>query len=157
MAHEIERKFLVTNLPPEIENYPRNEILQGYLEISEDGTEKRVRSKGGRYTHTVKSEGGLSREEAEKEITEEEFMLHWPKTGSKRVQKVRYDIEYEGYLIELDIYSGELEGLIVAEVEFESEEHSASFDPPNWFGLEITEDHRYKNKNLALYGMPESK
>ena len=157
MAHEIERKFLVTNIPPDLENYPRNEIVQGYLEIRDDGTEKRVRSKGGRYTHTVKSGGGLSREETEKEITEEEFMLHWPKTSGKRVQKVRYDIEYGDLLIELDIYSGELEGLIVAEVEFESEEYSAAFEPPNWIGPEITDDHRYKNKHLALHGMPDRK
>lgn len=154
MAHEIERKFLVIEPPADLESYPNNEIVQGYLEISDDGTEERIRRKGQLYTHTVKSGQGLIREEAERGITEEEFMRLWPKTDGKRVEKVRYDIEYEGYLVELDAYEGALEGLVVAEVEFESEEQSSGFKPPVWFGRDITDDQRYKNKNLALYGMP---
>lgn len=151
MAHEIERKFLVSELPPGIEGYPYNEIIQGYLRISDDGTEQRVRKKGTRFLHTIKSGEGLIREETEQEISEEQFNKLWPKTEGKRIYKTRYDIEYENFLIELDVYSDELEGLIVAEVEFESEAQSSSFVPPKWFGTEITHDERYKNKNLALY------
>ncbi len=154
MAQEIERKFLVSVLPPNIESYPNNEIMQGYLRILDDGTEERVRKKGPHYFYTVKSGKGLIREESEKKITEKDFMELWPKTRDKRVLKTRYDIEYEGVLIELDIFSGHLEGLIVAEVEFESEEESSKFIPPQWFGTEITHDERYKNKYLALHGRP---
>lgn len=154
MADEIERKFLVSNLPPGIDAYPHNNIIQGYLRISEDGSEERVRRKGTRYSHTVKSGKGLIREETEKEISEEQFDELWPNTKNKRISKIRYDIGYKGVLIELDVYSGELEGLVVAEVEFESEEDSSYFIPPKWFGEEITQDERYKNKNLALSGMP---
>jgi len=54
-----------------------------------------------------------------------------------------------GLTIELDIYSGDLAGLIVAEVEFASEDEADAFEPPNWFGPEVTDDARYKNQNLA--------
>lgn len=156
MAHEIERKFLVKELPPEIDRYPHSEIIQGYLMITDNGVEVRVRKRAGRCTHSVKSGKGLVRKEAEKEITEAEFNKHWPETLGKRVEKVRYDIEYEDYMIELDIYSGALRGLVVAEVEFESEEDSSQFEPPEWFGEEVTFDERYKNKNLALHGRPDT-
>ena len=154
MAHEIERKFLVSELPPDIHGYPHHDIVQGYLRISDDGTEERVRKKGSRYMHTTKSGEGLVREESETVISKEEFEKHWPNTEGRRISKTRYDIKYEDVLIELDVYSDDLKDLIVAEVEFESEELSSMFAPPQWFGKEVTDDERYKNKNLALYGKP---
>ena len=154
MAHEIERKFLVNNLPSKLDRHPHSEIIQGYLMITDNDVEIRVRKKGGRCYHTVKSGAGLVRKEVEKEITQAEFLEHWPETEGKRVLKVRYDIDYEEFLIELDIYSGDLAGLVVAEVEFDSEEQSSHFEPPEWFGKEVTLDERYKNKNLALNGKP---
>jgi len=154
MAYEIEKKFLVIELPPDLENYPKNEIMQGYLIVTENDIEIRIRKKGDRFSETVKAGSGLVRQESEKEITEEAFFDHWPLTKDKRIKKIRYDIEYGGKLIELDIYSGQLEGLVVAEVEFDSEEESGLFQPPQWFGEEVTHDERYKNKNLALHGKP---
>jgi adenylate cyclase len=154
MAYEIERKFLVKELPPEIDRYPHSEIMQGYLIVTDNDIEVRIRKKGVLYSETVKAGSGLVRQESEKEITEKQFFDHWPLTEGKRIQKVRYEIEHEDVLIELDIYSGELEGLVVAEVEFESEEESSHFTPPDWFGEEVTHDERYKNKNLALHGRP---
>ena len=156
MSHEIERKFLVNELPPDLENYPHNEIMQGYLIITDNDIEVRIRKKGEKFYETVKAGSGLVRKESQKDIPEQAFWDHWPLTEGKRVQKIRYDINHAGKLIELDIYSGDLEGLIVAEVEFESEEESVSFDPPTWFGEEVTRDERYKNKNLALHGKPPS-
>lgn len=154
MAHEIERKFLVKELPKDLENYPSNEIQQGYIQIRDDSTEERVRKKSTQYFHTVKSGEGLIRQESEREITQEEFGGLWPKTEGKRIHKTRYDIEYGDLFIELDVFSGSLDGLVVAEVEFESKEESSKFTPPKWFGSEITNDERYKNKNLALHGRP---
>jgi CYTH domain-containing protein len=154
MAIEIERKFLVKELPADLENYPQSEIMQGYLIITDNDIEVRIRKKGDKYFETVKAGSGLVRKESEKEIPKEAFWDHWPLTEGKRVQKVRYEILYNGKLIELDVYSGELEGLAVAEVEFDSEEESVSFTPPEWFGKEVTHDERYKNKNLALHGKP---
>lgn len=154
MSQEIERKFLVKELPADLENYSHSAIIQGYLIVTDNDIEVRIRKKGDKYFETVKAGSGLVRKESEKEITKETFWDHWPLTEGKRVQKIRYEILYNGKLIELDIYSGGLEGLAVAEVEFESEEDSVSFEPPSWFGEEVTHDERYKNKNLALHGNP---
>ncbi len=154
MTYEIERKFLVTELPKDLESYPHNEILQGYITISDDGTEERVRKKGMHFFHTIKSGDGLIRQESEKEISEKEFDELWIKTDGKRIYKTRYDIEHEGYIIELDVFCQDLQGLVVAEVEFSTEEHSFDFVPPKWFGNDITNNKGYKNRNLAIYGMP---
>jgi CYTH domain-containing protein len=155
MTNEIERKFLVKEMPGGLEKYPSNYISQGYLAVTGDGTEIRIRRKGNKYYETVKSGEGLSRKEAEVEIGSDAFHALWPLTGGKRVEKIRYEIPYGDHLIELDVYSGALDGLVVAEVEFGSEEESSRFTPPDWFGSEVTSDRRYANKSLALYGKPE--
>ena len=154
MTNEIERKFLVKEIPAGLGKYPSNDISQGYLAVTDDA-EIRIRKKGNKYFETVKSGEGLSRKEAEVEIGREAFHSLWPLTEGMRVEKTRYEILYEGHLIELDVYSGVLEGLVVAEAEFGSEEEGARFVPPNWFGSEVTDDKRYANKSLALYGKPE--
>ncbi len=154
MTNEIERKFLVKEMPAGLENYASNYISQGYLAVTEGGTEIRIRRKGNKYYETVKSGEGLSRKEAEAEIGSDAFHALWPLTEDMRVEKTRYEIPYGAHLIELDIYSGALEGLLVAEVEFPSVEESARFAPPDWFGSEVTSDKRYANRGLALYGKP---
>jgi len=69
------------------------------------------------------------------------------------VKKTRYYIPYNNVQIELDIFEGKLEGLVVAEVEFKSFDDIKNFITPSWFGLDVTDDKRYKNKNLAIYGL----
>ncbi len=155
MTNEIERKFLVKEMPAGLEKYPSNDISQGYLAVTGDGTEIRIRRKGNKYYETVKSGEGLKRKEVEIDLGEKGFNALWPLTEGKRVEKTRYEIPYGYHLIELDVYSGALDGLVVAEVEFGSEEESARFNPPDWFGSEVTDDRRYANKSLALYGKPE--
>jgi adenylate cyclase len=150
MNIEIERKFLVDN-PPDLENFSSEEILQGYLLIT-DEKEIRIRKKGSAYFQGVKVGRGLSRQEIESEIGMFQFEELWPETEGRRIEKRRYKIYYDGILIELDVYTGKLSGLITAEVEFKSEEESRLFEPPPWFGPEVTQDDRYKNKNLALSG-----
>ena len=153
MPNEIERKFLIPDPPPDLDKLPYNEILQGYIVIT-DNTEVRIRKKGEEYYQTVKSGEGLIRKETEILITREQFQTLWPLTERLRIEKKRYEIEYGKFLIELDLYGGLHSNLIVAEVEFRSEAESNSFIAPEWFGLEITDDERFKNKNLALKGIP---
>ena len=150
---EIERKYLVRAVP-NLEGVKRQEVLQGYMAVDADGTEVRLRRIGGRYVETVKTGAGLKRGEIEIDITPEQFNALWPSTENRRVEKTRYEIEYAGCIIELDLYSGGLAGLQVAEVEFDSEDASAAFTPPDWFGREITEDSAFKNRNLAMHGAP---
>lgn len=151
---EIERKFLVINLPSGLKKYPRHEIRQGYLAVMEDGTEVRLRQKGQTYFLTVKSGGRLQRDEVEIKLTCDQFTRLWPLTIGRRIEKVRHEIEHAGNFIELDVYGSSLKGLVTAEVEFQSLEDSESFVPPEWFGGEVTQDERYKNKNLAVHGLP---
>ena len=129
-------------------------IAQGYLHIGDDGSETRVRRKGKKYFMTKKSGGGLQRQEEESEIGEKEFKAAWPKTEGKRVEKTRYKIPYGDQTIELDIFAGLLSGLMTAEVEFASIEASRSFTPSEFLGQDVTNDQRYKNQQLALYGIP---
>ncbi|HVY55081.1 MAG TPA: AAA family ATPase [Thermodesulfobacteriota bacterium] len=155
MNNEIERKFLVNEIPEDLYKYPSSHISQGYLEVTDDETEVRIRGKEGRFFKTVKSGQGLERKEIETVIGDEAYNELWPKTAGRRIEKRRYEVPYEAHVIELDIYLGDLAGLIVAEVEFESVEESTRFMPPQWFGREVTDDSRYKNRNLALHGRPD--
>lgn len=153
MNREIERKFLINEPPDDLNKYPNHKIEQGYLAVTDD-FEVRLRKKGDRYYQTSKSEGGLVRKEVEIELSPDQFDALWPLTEGKRIEKTRYNIEYEGFLIELDLYSGSLKGLRVAEIEFQTEDLSETFTPPDWFEDEVTDDKRYKNKYLALHGLP---
>lgn len=154
---EIERKFLVSSLPENLENYPHEEVVQGYVAITQDGTEVRLRKKGDKYFQTIKSGAGKIRTESEIEITEEQFKALWNTTEGKRLEKIRYKIPHQAGIIELDVYLNNLDGLITAEIEFKSEEDSEKFVAPQWFGEEATDDKGYKNQNLALHGLPERK
>lgn len=152
--NEIERKWLVKELP-DLSNYDKSEIIQGYITISKEGAEVRLRKKADKFFLTVKGEGGLVRSEAEVEITALQFNKLWPTTVGKRLTKIRFEIPYKGFRIELDVYGEVFNGLIVAEVEFQSKVQANNFIVPDWFGREITEDKRYKNKILAFQGLPK--
>ena len=151
---EIERKWVVHD-PPELGGLKCEKIIQGYLAMSSDGTEVRIRRKGDTYFETVKSQGGLTRDETEVEISHDQFHLLWPATEGRRLEKTRYALPWNSYQLELDVYQSTLAGLIIAELEFESADESKRFDPPAWFGEEVTDDIRYKNSSLAFYGRPD--
>jgi adenylate cyclase len=155
---EVERKWLIAgvgSLPAQVLAAPAAEIEQGYLTVGADGSETRVRRRAGRCTLTVKSGGALVRSEAEVPLTDEQFELLWPATEHTRVRKQRRAVPGEGGVtIEVDIYSGRLDGLVVAEVEFADPWAAESFVAPYWFGLEVTADDAYKNRSLAVHGRP---
>jgi adenylate cyclase len=154
---EIERKFLVDALPPDLDRHPASALEQGYLAIHPDGTEARIRRRDGASTLTVKSGGGLVRVEEELEIDDAVFERLWLLTEGRRIEKVRHLVPAEpsGLVIELDVYSGDLDGLAVAEIEFGSEADADAFAPPAWLGREVTGDARFKNQRLAVDGRPE--
>ena len=151
---EIEIKYLVRELPADVESYPHKRIAQGYLVVDSEGAEVRLRQKGEKHFLTVKSAGLLNRAEYETELARSQFDTLWPATKGRRVEKVRYDIPFSGRVIELDVYLGELDGLLTAEVEFPTEEACREFSIPPWFSEELTLDARYKNKHLAIHGIP---
>ena len=151
-GHEIERKFLVSAVP---ENPgPGTRILQGYLPLASEETELRVRRKGDDTVLTVKRGHGLDRGEQEVAISPEVFETLWPLTEGRRIEKTRYELPHGDATIELDEFGGELEGLLVAEVEFDSREASARFEGPGWLGRDVTDDPAYANRSLAERGRP---
>ena len=150
---EVERKFLVPN-PPDLAGAEADEIEQGYLATGADG-EVRLRRKGDARLLTAKRGSGLSREEAEVELDREAFDRLWPQTEGRRLHKRRYVSPHGDLRIEVDVYDGDLAGLVVAEIEFGSEEEARRFDPPEWLGDEVTGDERYLNETLATRGAPD--
>ena len=149
---EIERKFLVEDRPDEAGD-PRR-IDQGYLALTDDGTEVRVRRWQDGHALTVKHGSGEVRTEVELCLDEDQFDELWPLTEGRRVHKERWIVPLGEREAELDVYEGELEGLRTVEVEFPDEASADAFEPPAWFGDEVTEDERYANENLARHGRP---
>ncbi|BDX07354.1 CYTH domain-containing protein [Planctobacterium marinum] len=151
---EIERKFIVSEIPEGLlEPRTPKEIRQGYLAL-ESEKEIRIRDKGGKYTMTIKQGKGLKRLETQIALSQEQFDTLWPLTMGMRVEKRRYDIKFLSHVLSLDLYYGELEPLMTLEVEFNSEEASQEFLPPDFTGQEVTTDQDYKNANLACFGLP---
>ena len=153
MAVEIERKFLVSSIPAWLSDCDSAEIAQGYVALDGD-TEVRIRRRGDAHSLTIKSGTGLVRTEVELDLDAAGFEQLWPLTEGRRVVKRRHRVPNGQLHFDLDVYSGDLAGLAVAEVEFASVEPGEAFDAPAWLGLEVTEDPRYKNRVLAGHGAP---
>ncbi len=150
---EIERKFLVKNIP-ELKGLKSSEIVQGYVSIS---PEIRIRKKDDKYFITKKGEGTICREEVECEVTKEVGEEYFSKVISNLVEKTRYYINIGKNIAELDIYKGIFDGFVVVEVEFNSLEESNSFTPPSWFGEDISENMEYRNRVIAMKGIDKTK
>src|SRR5262245_700753 len=116
---ETELKFVLSEPPRfDLDGYPCEAIRQGYVAIHPDGTEVRLRAKGGRRLLGIKSGPARTRVEEEIELDEARFDALWPLTEGRRIEKRRYVIPAdEGLSIELDVYEGDLEGLLTAEIE----------------------------------------
>ena len=147
---EIERKFLVRQLPSSLSDYPKHRIEQGYLAAEEGGNEVRLRSKNGTRLMTVKEKSGLEREEHELELTDAQWAILWPLTAGRRLTKERFEVPFQNWTVELDVYGGANAGLVVAEVEFPSVEAARNFQPPAWLGAEITGRREFGNRRLAV-------
>ncbi|MGB1308762.1 MAG: CYTH domain-containing protein [Oceanihabitans sp.] len=146
---EIERKFLVESTAFKNEALKKTRIIQGFLSTNKKRT-VRVRVKGEQGFLTIKgksSKNGLSRFEWEKEITKAEAksLLKLCKKGI--IDKIRYEIKVENHVFEVDVFSKENQGLIVAEVELNSE--TESFEKPKWLGKEVTGEIKYYNAQLS--------
>ena len=150
---EIERKFLLDGLPPAIRDVRGEPIRQGYLAVDGE-TEVRVRITPQAATLTIKSGRGGARTEEELALDERQAEALWALTAGRRVVKTRRRVAGDGADVEVDEYGGALEGLLVAEVEFDDEESSRAFEPPSWFARELTGDDRYSNRCLATDGVP---
>ena len=151
MALEIERKFLVNSNVFLNQFKTKNRIVQGYLSSVPERT-VRVRIKGKKGFLTIKGKGnesGLSRMEWEKEIDLQEAEMLMQICESGVIDKTRYEVEIGNHIIEVDVFEGENKGLIIAEIELQSE--NESFEKPDWLGKEVTGNDKYYNAYLSNY------
>lgn len=149
MKMEIERKFLVSGDGWRMAADAGHLCEQGYVSSGPDQITVRVRSMGGKGYLTLKGVAeGISRSEMEYEIPvdEAEYMLR-NFCGDRVVSKTRYLAEIEGFIWEIDEFSGLNQGLVVAEIELEAEDQP--FEKPDWVGEDVSLDRRYTNAALA--------
>jgi CYTH domain-containing protein len=146
---EIERKFLVTSNAFKDEAFKKTNITQGFLNTDKERT-VRVRLKGDGGFITVKGKStndGLSRFEWEKEIsiTDAEALLKLCEKGI--IDKIRYEVKVGKHIFEVDEFMGDNKGLIIAEVELNSE--NETLVKPKWLGQEVTGEIQYFNSQLS--------
>ena len=144
---EIERKYLIQTLPDNLETYPCRLIEQGYLNTS---PVIRIRRDNEKYELTYKSKGLMAREEYNLPLDETSYEHLKEKIDGHLIRKKRYMIPLtEELTIELDVFEGHLAPLILAEVEFPSQEMAEAFIPPEWFGEDVTFSGKYHNSYLS--------
>jgi adenylate cyclase len=148
---EIERKFRVARVPTGLG--AGTSLRQAYVAV-EGAVEVRVRSDGTHHVLTVKGGAGLERDEVEVAIDAAVFASLWRLAGDRHLEKTRHRIGLDGLTAELDLYAGALAGLAVVEVEFASRQEAEAFDPPDWFGAELTGAAGWSNAALARNGAP---
>jgi adenylate cyclase len=152
MATEIERKFLVAGDGWKTAVTHSLDIRQAYLSVTDTNT-VRVRLRGGAAFLTIKSAGaGPTRQEFEIAIpfADAEAMLAL-RTG-RIIEKRRHIVPAGLLRWEIDVFAGDLAGLVIAEIELPTE--TANFERPDWLGAEVTGDPRYGNSWLATAGLP---
>ena len=149
---EIERRFLVSQLPEGLDDYPHKLYEQGYLSVE---PVLRVRREGDEFVVTYKGKGHLVREEYNLPLTEDAYDHLLSKADGIVIKKIRYFIpDPSGYTIELDVFLDKLHPLVIAEVEFDDVGRAASYVPPAWFGREVTENIAYSNSVMSRNGLP---
>ncbi len=168
MPKEIEKKYRVVGftsrqIPTDAKSM---EILQIYLKRDDrPGIECRIRRKlicgknSYYYTEKTPTDQTGVRSESEEAITEERYwflLTRYVDSTCKPIAKSRFKFEVDGHILELDVYEGELDGLVTLEIEFPDEDSMARFVPPTFLNLvDVTGDKRYSNRMLAEKGIPQ--
>ncbi len=144
---EIEKKYLIDRLPDALGQYPAHQIEQAYLCTD---PVLRVRKQDEEYLLTYKGSGLMKHVEYNLPLTKEAYAHLLSKADGTILTKKRVVIPlHDNLKIELDLFSGKYEGLKLAEVEFPSEEEANRFQPPSWFGREVTYDPNYHNSVMS--------
>jgi len=147
---EIERKFLLKELPEDLDTYPVRHLEQGYLCIA---PVVRIRRDNDKYELTYKGKGCMVREEHNLPLTKEAYEHLREKIDGRLIVKKRYMIPLEKYTVELDVFEGDLAPLTLAEVEFSSEEDAKNFVVPDWFAEDVTFSKLYHNSFLSQFNL----
>ncbi len=154
MAKEIERKFLVRDARWKEQAGAGTKLVQAYVAVMDDRNVRVRLYEDGRAKLTLKAgRSGMTRDEVEFAVPTHEARELLQLAIGNVIEKIRYEILYEGFVWEIDVYEGDLDGLVVAEVELGSEDENPAIPP--WVGTELTGDTAYSNQSLSLYGLPE--
>lgn len=146
-SYEIERKFLIKKIPSNLDSYVHFDIEQGYLCID---PVIRVRRKDSDYILTYKSRGFMVREEYEHPLTKNGYEHLIRKADGNVISKTRYIIpDSSGLTIELDIFKKTFDGIVIAEIEFTSSDEAENFNPPDWFGDDVTRNIYFHNSYMS--------
>lgn len=151
MGVEIERKFLIREDTDDswLKKAHGIPYVQGYLS-REPGRTVRIRIAGDKAYLTIKGEvQGISRAEFEYAIPVEDAHAMLPLCDGPLIDKTRHLIPHGGHVWEVDVFHGNNEGLIIAEIELEKE--TQEIPMPEWVGKEVTGDRRYYNSSLAVH------
>ena len=148
---EIERKWMIKEMPSDLSMYASIEMEQAYLNISPT---VRIRKENDEYFLTYKGIGdGIAHTEYNLPITQEAFEHMLPKADGIVIRKTRYVIPLDsGLKAELDVFKEPYEKLRIVEVEFESFEQAEGFEAPLWFGEDVSNDPLFKNARMAVEG-----
>lgn len=144
---EIERKYLIPQIPSDLKITKTRHIEQGYLCTD---PVVRIRRDDDKFFLTYKSKGLMVREEYNLPLTSEAYEHLRLKIDGRLIKKQRHIIPLDNQLfIELDVFQGDLAPLVLAEVEFPTEEMARNFQPPAWFGEDVTFSSLYHNSSLS--------
>ena len=149
MPLEIERKFLVAREDWRAAAGPGTRLAQGYL-CADPGRTVRIRLAGEEAWLTIKGPSdGISRAEFEYPIPPAEAREMLDLCLPSVIEKTRHRLDFEGFTWEIDEFHGEIEGLLLAEVELTSADQAPPL--PGWLGPEVSDDPRYANSRLARH------
>ena len=144
---EIERKYIPKTLPENLAQYKHHKIEQAYLNTA---PVVRIRKQDNEYFLTYKGGGMMAREEYNLPLKEKSYNQLSTKADGNIITKTRYYIPiHNGLTAELDIFEGKFTNMTLVEVEFSSIEEANSFNPPEWFGKDVTHDGRFHNSYLS--------
>lgn len=153
MAREIERKFLVRNETWLAKAEAGRAIVQFYLAITAERSVRVRITDAAQARLTLKFGSDLRvRDEFEYDVPLADAHEMQAFAVGAIITKTRHHIRHEGYLYEVDVFSGSFEGLVVAELETADKVPDTAL--PDWLGAEITGDIRYSNASMALNGFP---
>lgn len=157
MYRETKRRWLLDEPPKRIRGLPGSRIELGFLAVEAQGEDVRLRRQAGRSTLTVTRSSDPEPSSVEIALTDAQFENLWPATVGSRLVKTRYRWllpARDRVTAHVDVYEGDLEGLILVGVTFESKEKGGKFRPLQVFGREVTRDPRYDDRSLAREGRP---
>lgn len=167
---EIERKFIINpeNIPFDLNKMDYRDITQGYVTSIDKTFIFRLRHVlyrshldgdllGEEFFQTIKGKGTKIRDEFEIKLWKNQFSQLYSLCNDKQIHKFRFELPCDNNIhrIYLDQYKNELNGLWTLEVEFDSVKECDSYQPPSWFGEEVTENIEYSNFQLSINGLPE--